>query len=167
MNAQDIANELVLVDNIIVSIEDNLVTINNPRINNTTTIDCSLVSDLSQTTSPWGELCIQLFIVDGGGIIITPSDFVFSVEQDEFVQVPQTPNVCSLKELEQGLELYCNGTFDTENIDSNMAHFYMQYYILKSANRRGFNVSSHIKMLKSKADKSDIRTEELSLFTGI
>ncbi|MBN1990404.1 MAG: hypothetical protein JW783_13460 [Bacteroidales bacterium] len=167
MNAQNIANELVLVDSIIVSIEGSLVTISNPRIGNSTTIDSSLVSELSQTTSPWGELCIQLFMVDGGGIIVTPTDFVFSVEQDEFVLVPQTPSVCSLRELEQGLELYCNGALDANSIDSNTAHFYMHYYILKSANRRGFNVASQIKMLKSKADKSNIRTEELSLFTGI
>lgn len=103
-------------------------------------IDCENVTDTQFISSPMNEDCLQIFFSDEGGIIVTPNDFVFNVEQDEIVQVDNLPPMCSIREMVLGFEKYKNNPIPSVNMDNNFGLFYFHYYIFKSAIKKGFIV---------------------------
>ena len=94
--------------------------------------------------SPTGQQVLQLYYNTGGGIIVTPDDYVFNVEQDEMVQVSDAPPMCSIREMLNGLENYRMNPMPTDNFDNCVGLFYMHYYIVKSAKAKGFNVEQYL-----------------------
>jgi hypothetical protein len=90
--------------------------------------------------SPTNEDCLQIFYSDGGGIIVTPNDFVFNVEQDGFVKVLNLPPMCSIREMVAGFDEYKKNPNPSDNLDNNFGLFYFHYYIFKSAKAKGFSI---------------------------
>lgn len=103
-------------------------------------IDCENITGAHFISSPHNEECLQIYFSGGGGIIVTPNDFVFNVEQDEFVRVGNLPPMCSIREMVIGYENYKKNPNPSDNIDNNFELFYIQYYIFKSAINKGFKI---------------------------
>lgn len=99
------------------------------------------ILDFQWVFSPFGEECIQVFLRDGGFLIISPNDFVFDVQQDGIIQVQNLPPVVSVKELLMGFEDYRQNPLPSGNYDENLGLFYFHLYIFKSALQRGIAVS--------------------------
>ena len=78
---------------------------------------------------------------DGGGIIVTPNDFVFNVEQSGLVRVGDLPPMCSIREMGLGSENYKKNPTPSDNMDNNFGLFFLHYYIVKSAIARGFEIN--------------------------
>ena len=103
-------------------------------------IDRENVLDAQFISSPLNEDCLQIFYSDGGGIIVTPNDFVFNVEQNGFFQVEDLPPMCSIREMVLGFENYKKNPTPSDNTDDNFGLFFLHYYIFKSAIAKGFNI---------------------------
>lgn len=103
-------------------------------------IDCEKVIETEFIPSPTKELCLQLYYADEGGMIITPNDFVFKVEQTGFVNVSNLPPACSIREMVLGFEHYKTNPNPSDNLDLNFGLFYLHYCIFKSAMDKGFEV---------------------------
>lgn len=102
-------------------------------------IDCENVVDTQFISSPKNEECLQIFYSDGGGIIVTPNDFVFNVDRYGLVQVENLPLMCSIREMVSGFTSYKRNPNPSVNIDNNFGLFYLHYSIIKSAIEKGFN----------------------------
>jgi hypothetical protein len=102
-------------------------------------IDCENVLDALFITSPMNEDCLQIFYSDGGGIIVSPNDFVFNVKQAGLVRVGDLPPICSIREMVSGFEKYKKNPTPSDNMDNNFGLFYLHYYIIKSAIAKGFD----------------------------
>lgn len=105
------------------------------------------VTDLQWVFSPFGEECIQLFLKDGGFLIISPNDFVFDVQQDGFIQVQNLPPICSVREMMMGFEDYRENPCPSDNYDENLGLYYLHLYILKSAESHGIAISAMMEEL--------------------
>lgn len=98
------------------------------------------ILDFQWVFSPFGEECIQVFLQDGGFLIISPNDFVFDVQQDGIIQVQNLPPVVSVKELLMGFEDYRRNPLPSPNYDENLGLFYLHLYIFRSAENRGIAI---------------------------
>lgn len=103
-------------------------------------IDCENVEDAQFIISPMDEECLQIFYSNGGGIVVTPNDFVFNVVQEGLIQVDDLPPMCSMKEMITGFEHYRKNPCPSDDIDNNVALFYLHFYIFNSAIAKGFSV---------------------------
>ena len=140
MNKRELIENLKRIENVDVSSKLNVVYVTTFLHECTAIIDCNEVLFSEFITSPRGENCLQIFCSDGGGIIVTPTDFVFNVEQDEFVRVENLPPMCSIREMSVGFDTYRRNPNPTKNFDKDLGLFYLHYYIMKSALSKGFNV---------------------------
>ena len=98
------------------------------------------ILDFQWVVSPFGEDCLQFFLVDGGMLILTPNDYVFDVQQDGFVQVENLPPICSVRELLMGFEDYQINPIPSHNYDENLGLFYLHLYIFRSAENHGITI---------------------------
>lgn len=103
-------------------------------------IDHSYVSEVESIISPYGEECLRIYYLDGGGVIVTPNDFVFDVRQNGFVQVNNLPPMCSVREMCSTFERFKSNPLSNNNFDTNIGSYYLNYYIFQSALFRGINV---------------------------
>jgi hypothetical protein len=135
----------------------------------TITIDCDDVIFTRFISSPMNENCLQIFFSDEGGIIVTPNDFVFNVEQDEFVKVNNLPPLCSISEMVLGFESYKKNPNPSVNIDNNFGLFYLHYYIFKSAIKKGFHVPMLADLYNIGLENGFLlnNKEDMKLFNGL
>jgi hypothetical protein len=143
MKIKDLQEQLEQINSVKVTVtkNSNQILIINQLIEYNLEVDCEKVFDAKFISSPVGENCLQMFYLDGGGIIVTPNDFVFNVEQDGIVQVNDLPPMCSIRELISGFESYRRNPNPSGNMDYNYGLFYLHYYIFKSAIAKGFKIS--------------------------
>ena len=140
MDNQELIENLNQIENVTTTSKYNFVEVETHLSGFKAKIDCEEVLFSQLISSPTGEECLQVFYSDGGGLIITPNDFVFNVKQDEFVQVNNLPPMCSIREMALGFDNYKRNPNPSENHDNNMGLFYVHYYIMKSAVSKGFEV---------------------------
>ena len=140
MNKQELIENLKQIENVTPTSKFNFVEVKTHLNDYVAKIDCEIVLYVETISSPTTEKCLQIFYSDGGRIIVTPNDFVFNVEQDEFVQVGDLPLMCSIREMVLGFENYKRNPNPSDNLDNNFGLFYVHYYIMKSAVAKGFNV---------------------------
>ena len=140
MDNKELIENLKQIENVTATSKYNFVNVTTHLSGYTAKIDCEEVLFSQLISSPTGENCLQIFYSDGGGIIVTPNDFVFNVEQDEFVQVDDLPPMCSIREMVLGFDNYRRNPNPSNNLDNNLGLFYVHYYIMKSAVSKGFNV---------------------------
>ena len=142
MNKKELNDRLKQINSVKVdSISDSTQLLVETDLNDyTLKIDCENVLDAQFITSPLDEDCLQIFYSDGGGIIVTPNDFVFNVEQNGMIQVDDLPPMCSIREMIFGFENYIRNPTPSADSDNNLGLFYLHYYILKSAIAKGFNI---------------------------
>ncbi|MGE0077982.1 MAG: hypothetical protein AB7S48_09000 [Bacteroidales bacterium] len=117
-------------------------------------IDSREVVDIQFIVSPFNQKCLQIYYANGG-VIITPDDFVFDVQQDELIKVTNLPDVCSIREMIVGLQNYFTDPDSCANEDLNMGTYFFHYYILKSALRRRFPVDNFLKQTFRIGNKND------------
>ena len=82
------------------------------------------ISDTNFVISPTGERVLRISM-NQGGIIVTPDDYVFNVEQDEFIQVDDAPPMCSIVEMVNGLERYIQNPMPSDNMDNCVGLYYI------------------------------------------
>lgn len=99
------------------------------------------IIDTDFVAAPTGERVLRISM-HSGGVIVTPDDYVFNVEQDEMIRVDDAPPMCSIVEMINGFERYIENPMPTDDMDICVGLFYIHYYILKSARKKGFNVDS-------------------------
>ncbi len=98
--------------------------------------------------APTGDRVLRLSM-NAGGIIVTPDDYVFNVEQDEFIKVDDAPPMCSIVEMVTGLEKYIQNPMPSDNMDNCVGLYYIHYYIIKSARKKGFMVDALMDQLQA------------------
>lgn len=98
--------------------------------------------------APTGARVLRLSM-NSGGIIVTPDDYVFNVEQDEFIQVDDAPPMCSITEMVNGFENYMKAPMPSDNMDNCVGLYYIHYYIIKSARKKGFKVDAFMAQLQA------------------
>ena len=142
MNIKELSEKLEQIDSVKVMVikDSNRLLIKNQLIEYDLEVDCETVIDAQFISSPMGEDCLQMYYSDGGGIIVTPNDFVFDVIQDGFVQVKDLPPMCSIRELVSGFDSYRKNPNPSGNMDNNYGLFYLHYFILESAMAKGFKI---------------------------
>jgi hypothetical protein len=140
MDKNKLIAELKQIESTSIIDNNNLLEITNQLNGYTAKINCEDVIFTQNIKSPMGDECLQIFYSDGGGIIVTPDDFVFDVVQDGLVNVSDLPPMCSIREMMYGFEKYLQNPNPSENIDNNMGLFYLHYYIMKSAIAKGFQL---------------------------
>lgn len=140
MDKQELIENLKQIENVTTTSKYNFVEVETHLSGFIAKIDCEKALFAETISSPTGEKCLQIYYSDGGGIIVTPNDFVFNVEQDEFVQVADLPPMCTIREMILGFENYKGNPNPSINLDNNLGLFYIHYYIMKSAVSKGFKV---------------------------
>ena len=140
MESIELIENLKQIKNVIATSKSNLIEVKTHISGYTAKINCEDVQFSQLISSPTGENCLQIFYSDGGGIIVTPNDFVFNVEQDEYIQVNDLPPMCSIREMVLGFDNYRRNPNPSKNHDNNLGLFYVHYYIMKSAVSKGFHV---------------------------
>ena len=142
MNITELTNHLKQIDSVKITVFKGTtkLLVENALQGYSITIECEKIEDVEFIMSPMGEECAQIFYSDGRGIIVTPNDFVFEVEQDEFIQVDNLPPMCSVREMILGFDNYKLNPCPSPNMDNNIGLFYLHYYIFKSAKTIGFEV---------------------------
>ena len=106
--------------------------------------------------SPTGVKVLRISF-KSGGIIVTPDDYVFNVEQDEMIKVDDAPPMCSMTEMINGFEKYILNPMPSDNIDNCVGLFYIHYYIVKSAMKNGFKVDSFMDALDAIAEEFGLK----------
>jgi hypothetical protein len=127
--------------------DGNSLTIENDLPGFSLQIDSRNVEDLQWVFSPFGEECIQLFLLNGSFLIISPNDFVFDVQQEGIIQVQNLPPICSVREMMMGFEDYLKNPCPSSNYDENLGLFYLHLYIIKSAESHGITIQSMMEEL--------------------
>ena len=142
MNIKELQDQLEQIDSVKVSVIKNSarLLVKNQLKKYDSEIDCENVLFAEIISSPTGENCLQVFYSDGGGIIVTPNDFVFDVQQDGLIHVSDLPPMCSIRELISGYESYRKNPKPSWNMDYNYGLFYLHYYIFNSAIAKGFKI---------------------------
>jgi hypothetical protein len=111
-------------------------------------LDPQDIIDTDFVVSPTGENVLRISM-HAGGIIVTPDDYVFNVEQDEFIQVDDAPPMCSIVEMITGLDRYIQNPMPSDNMDNCVGLYYIHYYIIKSARNKGFKVDAFMNQLQA------------------
>ena len=142
MNIEMLSMQLEQIDSVRATVikDTNRILVTTQLENYTLEVDCKYVLDTKFISSPMGEECLQIFYTDNGGIIVTPDDFVFNVEQDGYIHVANLPPMCSIRELVSGFKSYIENPNPSKNIDENLGQFYLHLYIFKSAIVKGFEI---------------------------
>ncbi len=141
MNQKELSDQLKHIKSVKVDmIDSNQFSVENDLKDYTIKIDCENIVDAQFISSPLNEDCLQIFYSDGGGIIVTPNDFVFNVVQYGLVQVEDLPPMCSIREMVLGFEDYKKNPTPSDDMDNNFGLFYLHYYIIKSAINKGFEI---------------------------
>ena len=109
-------------------------------------LDLEDITDADFVLAPTGEKVLQISM-HSGGVIVTPDDYVFDVVQDELIRVSDAPPMCSIVEMIHGFESYIKNPTLSDNRDNCVGLFYVHYYIVKSARKKGFNVDSFMDKL--------------------
>lgn len=138
MDRKELMEKLQQIENVTVLSNNKLVEVKTLLSGYLAKIDSDDVLFTQIVPSPFGQDSLQIFYSDGGGIIVTPNDFVFNVEQDEFVRVDDLPPMCSVREMALGFDKYRRNPNPSKNFDTNLGLFYFHYYIMKSAFSKGF-----------------------------
>jgi len=140
--------------------DGNSLTIENDLPGFSLQLDSMNVADLQWVFSPFGEECIQLFLSDGGFVIISPNDFVFDVQQEGIIQVQNLPPICSVREMLMGFEDYRENPCPSNNYDENLGLFYLHLYIIKSAESHGITILSMMEELIRTGKENGIWMQE-------
>ena len=156
MNPITLLNQLNQVLHVTaIETEDQQIFVSNALDNYDFYLDPADIIDTDFVVAPTGESVLRI-IMNSGEIIVTPDDYVFNVEQDEFIRVDDAPPMCSITEMINGFERYIKNPMPSDNLDNCVGLFYIRYYIFKSARKKGFNVDSFM-------DKLDAIGQEFGL----
>ena len=131
-----------------VETEDHKIFVTNALDRFSIYLDPQDIIDTDFVISPNGEEVLRISM-NVGGIIVIPDDYVFSVEQDEFIQVDDAPPMCSIVEMLHGLERYIQNPMPSGNLDNSVGLYYLHYYIIKSAQKKGFPVDAFMDQLQA------------------
>ena len=140
MELNELIDGLSRIQNVKTTKNDSFLIVETDLPNFHLEIDHSNIDEIESIISPHGEECLRIYYVDGGGVIVTPNDFVFNVEQNGFVQVNNLPPMCSVREMCSTFERFKSNPLSSDNFDANMGSYYLNYYIFQSALFRGISV---------------------------
>jgi len=121
--------------------EDHLIFVSNALDGYDIHLDPADIIDTDFVVAPTGEKVLRMSM-NSGGIIVTPDDYVFNVEQDGFIHVDDAPPMCSMTEMIHGFERYILNPMPSDNMDNCVGLFYLHHYIIKSARNKGFDVDA-------------------------
>ena len=149
MNQTTLLNQLNEIENVIaVETDGHKIHVINALANFSISLNPSEIASTDFVIGPIGQRVLRLRM-SSGGIIVTPNDYVFNVEQDEFIQVDDAPPMCSITEMINGLERYVQNPIQSDNMDNCVGLYYIHYYIVKSASNKGFMVDAFMNQLQA------------------
>lgn len=149
MNTIILLNQLNEIEYVkAIETENHTIHVTNALANFDISLNPHDVGDTNFVISPTGERVLRISM-NQGGIIVTPDDYVFNVEQDEFIQVDDAPPMCSIVEMVNGLEHYIQNPMSSDNMDNCVGLYYIHYYIIKSARNKGFQVDALMDKLQA------------------
>ncbi len=153
MNPTTVLNQLNQVSQVTATeTEDHKIFVTNALDSFDIYLDPQDIIDTDFVISPTGENVLRISM-HAGGIIVTPGDYVFNVEQDEFIQVDDAPPMCSIVEMVNGLQRYIQNSMPSDNMDNCVGLYYIHYYIIKSARNKGFKVDAIMNQLQAIGEK--------------
>lgn len=149
MNLTTLLNQLNEIENVIaVETAGHKIHVINALADFSISLNPSEIASTDFVIGPVGQRVLRLRM-SSGGIIVTPDDYVFNVEQDEFIQVDDAPPMCSITEMINGLERYVQNPIQSDNMDNCVGLYYIHYYIVKSAMKKGFKVDVFMDQLRA------------------
>ncbi len=161
MNPTTVLNQLKQVLQVTATeTEDHKIFVTNALDSFDIYLDPQDIIDTDFVISPTGEKVLRIRM-HAGGIIVTPDDYVFNVEQDEFIQVDDAPPMCSIVEMVNGLQRYIQNPMPSDNMDNCVGLYYIHYYIIKSARQKGFKVDAFMNQLQAIGEKFGLNVCDL------
>jgi hypothetical protein len=149
MNPITLLNQLNEIEHVkAFETESHTILVTNALANFDISLNPRDISDTNFVVSPTGDRVLRISM-NQGGIIVTPDDYVFNVEQDEFIQVDDAPPMCSIVEMVNGLERYIQNPMPSDNMDNCVGLYYIHYYIINSARSKGFQVDALMDKLQA------------------
>ena len=149
MNLITLLNQLNEIEHVkAIETENHKVHVTNALDNFDISLNPHDISGTDFVVSPKGDRVLRTSM-NQGGVIVTPDDYVFNVEQDEFIRVDDAPPMCSIVEMVNGLERYIQNPMPSDNMDNSVGLYYIHYYILKSARNKGFQVDELMDRLQA------------------
>ncbi len=149
MNAITLLNQLNEIEHVkAIETEKHTIHVTNALANFDISLNPHDISGTDFVISPTGDRVLRISM-NQGGVIVTPDNYVFNVDQDEFVHVDDAPPMCSIVEMVNGLERYIQNLMPSDNMDNCVGLYYIHYYIIKSARNKGFQVDALMDRLQA------------------
>lgn len=125
MNLITLLNQLNEIEHVkAIETENHKVHVTNALDNFDISLNPHDISGTDFVVSPKGDRVLRISM-NQGGVIVTPDDYVFNVEQDEFIRVDDAPPMCSIVEMVNGLERYIQNSMPSDNMDNSVGLYYI------------------------------------------